>query len=90
MLEILPAITIVIEDAVETIEASASSLAAEDLTLVTLGGDHTIAFPLLRVMSQAHGPVALVHFDAHVDTYDTYMNAPYTHGTPLIQGPRHS
>ena len=32
---------------------------------------------------RVHGPVALVHFDAHVDTYDTYMGAPFTHGTPF-------
>ena len=51
--------------------------------MVTLGGDHTIAYPLLRATNAVHGQVALVHFDAHVDTYDTYMGAPFTHGTPF-------
>jgi len=37
----------------------------------------------LRVMRQRYGPVALVHFDAHLDTWDTYFGAPYTHGTPF-------
>ena len=54
-----------------------------DARLVTIGGDHTIAFPLLREVARRHGPVALLHFDAHLDTWDTYFGAPYTHGTPF-------
>jgi agmatinase len=50
---------------------------------VTIGGDHTIALPLLRVAAERHGPVAVVHFDAHLDTWNTYFGAPYTHGTPF-------
>jgi len=49
-----------------------------------MGGDHTIAFPLLKAINKINkGPVALVHFDAHLDTWDTYFGAPYTHGTPF-------
>ena len=51
--------------------------------MLTLGGDHTIALPLLRAVHAVHGPVAVVHFDAHLDTWDTYFGAPYTHGTPF-------
>jgi agmatinase len=51
--------------------------------LVTLGGDHTIALPLLRTLEAEHGPIAVLHFDAHLDTWDTYFGAPYTHGTPF-------
>ena len=51
--------------------------------LIAIGGDHTIALPLLRATAARHGPVALVHFDAHLDTWDTYFGAPYTHGTPF-------
>ena len=50
---------------------------------MTIGGDHTIALPLLRVMHEMHGPIAVVHFDAHLDTWDTYFGAPVTHGTPF-------
>jgi agmatinase len=39
--------------------------------------------PLLRAVNKQVGPVALVHFDAHLDTWDTYFGAPYTHGTPF-------
>ena len=49
---------------------------------VALGGDHTIALPILRVLHQRHGPI-VVHFDAHLDTWDTYFGAPFTHGTPF-------
>ena len=51
-----------------------------------MGGDHTIALPLLRSLTKFHNlttPVTLLHFDAHLDTWDTYFNEPYTHGTPF-------
>ena len=49
--------------------------------VVSIGGDHTIALPNLRALHSKHGPISLVHFDAHLDTWDTYFNAPVTHGT---------
>jgi agmatinase len=72
-----------IGEAVETIEDAASCLTAGGTRLVTIGGDHTIALPLLRAAAKLHGPVALLHFDAHPDTWDTYFGAEYTHGTPF-------
>lgn len=69
--------------AVATIEAAARALTADGTRLVTLGGDHTIALPLLRAAHALHGPVAVLHFDAHLDTWDTYFGEPYTHGTPF-------
>ena len=72
-----------IAEAVAHIQATATDLLAHVGGLVSLGGDHTIALPLLRAVHQLVGPVALVHFDAHLDTWDTYFGAPYTHGTPF-------
>jgi agmatinase len=72
-----------IGEAIETIEGAASDLQRDGTRLVTIGGDHTIALPLLRAVSRIHGPVALLHFDAHLDTWDTYFGEPYTHGTPF-------
>ncbi|MCG5219026.1 agmatinase [Streptosporangium sp. KLBMP 9127] len=69
-----------INEAVEAIEHMAGAM---DAKLVTIGGDHTIALPLLRSAARKHGPVALLHFDAHLDTWDTYFGAEYTHGTPF-------
>ncbi|HZZ95692.1 MAG TPA: agmatinase [Jatrophihabitantaceae bacterium] len=71
-----------IAEAVADIEAAARDLSA-GAKLLTLGGDHTIALPLLRAMHAKHGPIAVLHFDAHLDTWDTYFGAPYTHGTPF-------
>jgi agmatinase len=72
-----------IEAAIGQVEAGARDLLERSRRLVTIGGDHTIALPLLRAMAAQHGPVAVVHFDAHLDTWDTYFGAPYTHGTPF-------
>jgi guanidinobutyrase / D-arginase len=79
----LPITPYSIERAIEQIETGARHLAGTGAKLLTLGGDHTIALPLLRVMHQLHGPVAVLHFDAHLDTWDTYGGAPWTHGTPF-------
>ncbi|WP_175987401.1 agmatinase [Microbacterium tenebrionis] len=72
-----------IDAAVGQIEAAARELSAGGARLVTIGGDHTIALPLLRNVAREHGPVAVVHFDAHLDTWDTYFGASITHGTPF-------
>jgi len=79
----LPVSPFDIAEAINQIEAGADRLADQGARLLTLGGDHTIALPLLRVMARLHGPVAVLHFDAHLDTWDTYFGAPYTHGTPF-------
>jgi len=72
-----------IEEAIAQIEAAADQLYGKAPVVVSLGGDHTIAVPLLRAVNKVAGQVALVHFDAHLDTWDTYFGAPYTHGTPF-------
>jgi agmatinase len=72
-----------IEKAVVEIQKAATELLGKVDRIISLGGDHTIALPLLRAVNHYHGPVALVHFDAHLDTWDTYYGAPYTHGTPF-------
>ncbi|WP_369047357.1 agmatinase [Sinomonas sp. P10A9] len=73
-----------IHEAIETIQQNALDLTADGARLLTIGGDHTIALPLLRAASERAGePVALLHFDAHLDTWDTYFGAEYTHGTPF-------
>jgi guanidinobutyrase len=50
---------------------------------LTLGGDHTIALPILRAVAAKHGPVALVHVDAHADVNDEMFGEPVAHGTPF-------
>jgi agmatinase len=70
-------------EAVTQIEAGADALLEGGGRLVAVGGDHTVALPLLRATAKRHGPLALVHFDAHLDTWDTYFGQRYTHGTPF-------
>lgn len=72
-----------IDAALTAITSAARALGEAGRTIVTLGGDHTIALGLLRALAPRTGPLALVHFDAHLDTWDTYFDAPYTHGTPF-------
>ena len=73
-----------IDEAIKQIEDGATDLLNKVGSIITIGGDHTIALPLLRAVNKKCGqPVALVHFDAHLDTWDTYFGAPYTHGTPF-------
>ena len=72
-----------LREAVTQVERAARESLERADHLVTVGGDHTVALPVLRAMAARHGPVALIHFDAHLDTWDTYFGAPYTHGTPF-------
>lgn len=56
---------------------------AHDCVPLTLGGDHTIALPILRAMKKKYGPVALVHVDAHADINDDMFGEKIAHGTPF-------
>lgn len=70
-----------IDEALQQIDDMADGLVQEGQRLVTLGGDHTVALGTLRAVARKHGPVALIHFDAHLDTWDSYFGADRTHGT---------
>lgn len=53
---------------------------------LAVGGDHTIALPMLRALKDQHGPINVVHFDAHPDTWDTFsddFSGRYNSGTPF-------
>ncbi|BBZ75869.1 agmatinase [Mycolicibacterium anyangense] len=72
-----------IDEAITTIDTEVTALRTHGTTLLTIGGDHTIALPILRSLARDHGKIAVLHFDAHLDTWDTYFGAAYTHGTPF-------
>lgn len=72
-----------IAEAIAGIEQAARALSARADRIVAIGGDHTIALPMLRAVHAQHGPVALVHFDAHFDTWDNLFGATTVHGTPF-------
>ena len=69
--------------AVEVIEAHVTRLVQLGAKVVALGGDHTIALPLLRTAADKHGPLAVLHFDAHLDTWDALYGATIWHGSPF-------
>lgn len=70
-----------IDAALARIEGHAREAGGGGRRVLAIGGDHTVALPMLRAAVREHGPVALVHFDAHLDTWNTYFDAPMTHGT---------
>jgi len=70
-----------IEEAISSIHKNYDQLLERAKRIVTIGGDHTITLPILRSLKAKHGPISVVHFDAHLDTWDSYFGADYTHGT---------
>lgn len=72
-----------IPEALAAIEQDSARLMAGGAKVVTIGGDHTITLGSLRALNRHTGPVTLVHFDAHLDTWDTYFGAKITHGSFL-------
>jgi agmatinase len=69
--------------AINDIETGARAALERASRVLLLGGDHTIALPMLRALHAKHGPISVLHFDAHLDTWNTYFGAPFVHGTPF-------
>ncbi|MDH3299042.1 MAG: agmatinase [Acidimicrobiia bacterium] len=70
-------------DSVTRIENHYRGLLEHGVRTATMGGDHTIVLPVLRAMAAEHGPVGLVHVDAHTDINDTMFGEKIAHGTPF-------
>ncbi len=68
---------------VDIITAAHAAILAQGAIPLTLGGDHTLTWPVLRAMRDRHGPVALVHVDAHADINDEMFGEKIAHGTPF-------
>lgn len=66
---------------VDIIESHFDGLVGAGVKTMTLGGDHTIALPILRALHKVHGKMALVHVDAHADINDVMFGEKITHGT---------
>jgi agmatinase len=70
-----------IEDSYEMIERGLLPVLDTGTIPIMMGGDHSVTLPELRALAKKHGPVALIQFDAHLDTGDEYFGKRYNHGT---------
>ncbi|MBY6198394.1 agmatinase [Vibrio hangzhouensis] len=74
------------EDFTYRLEAATSEILKSGKTMLALGGDHFITLPILRAYAKHHGEMALIHFDAHTDTYAN--GSSYDHGTMFYHAPK--
>ena len=68
-------------DSIGIIEAAFKKIVKNNCRPLTLGGDHTVTLPILRAIAKQHGPVGLVHIDAHTDVNDQQFGEKITHGS---------
>jgi agmatinase len=68
-----------------SIQAGVASILAEGALPLALGGDHAVTYPVVRAIHAAHGPVTILHIDAHPDLYDEYDGDRFTHATPFAR-----
>jgi len=76
-------VPISIERTYEAVERRIAAVTAEGALPVCVGGDHSVTLPILRALARRHGPLGVVHFDAHPDTWDEYFGSKFFHGTPF-------
>ena len=79
----VPINTFDLKKSVDIITAHYDAVLAAGVTPLTLGGDHTLTWPILRAIKAKHGPVALIHVDAHADINDTMFGEKVAHGCPF-------
>jgi guanidinobutyrase len=68
---------------IDIIEAAYDEIASHNCIPLTMGGDHTIVLPILRALARKHGPLGLVHVDAHADVNNSMFGEKIAHGTPF-------
>ena len=76
-------VPISIERTYEAVTRKMDEVMAGGAVPVCVGGDHSVTLPILRSVARVHGPVGIVHFDAHPDTWDEYFGSKFFHGTPF-------
>jgi arginase len=73
------------QDAFAEIESSVGELVDRGLRPLSLGGDHSITFPLVRAVSKRVPDLTILHFDAHPDLYDDFENNRHSHASPFAR-----
>ncbi len=67
------------------IREAVAAAAASGAVPILLGGDHSISFPVVEAIASLHGPVEILHFDAHSDLYDDFEGDPHSHASPFAR-----
>jgi agmatinase len=70
---------------VPRISAAAEQAAREGAMPLFLGGDHMVSFPIVAGLAAVHGPLDILHFDAHPDLYDDFAGDPHSHASPFAR-----
>ena len=80
-----PVNPVALMDTLDRVQTFFDDVCGRGIMPLTAGGDHLISLPILRALGKVHGgPLGMVHFDAHTDTWDRYFgDYKYTHGTPF-------
>jgi agmatinase len=71
--------------AMDRISEAVAKLLEKDIRILTLGGDHSITYPVFKTFDHRYGPLALLQFDAHPDLYHEYEGNPYSHACPFAR-----
>lgn len=79
----VPINTFDLKDSVRRIETFYDEVLTHEAIPLTMGGDHTLTYPILRSIAKKHGPVALIHVDAHADINEHMFGESIAHGTPF-------
>lgn len=68
-----------------TIEAAISEQLDQGQRVLSLGGDHSITYPIMRAYTKAFPNLTIMHFDAHPDMYPSFQGNPYSHASPFAR-----
>jgi agmatinase len=72
-------------DTFQAVESAAGQLLSCGAALLSLGGDHALTYPLVKAHAAVHGPLQILHLDAHPDLYDVLDGDRYSHGCPFAR-----
>ncbi|MBC7258468.1 MAG: agmatinase [Chloroflexi bacterium] len=77
----VPVVPAYVDDTMRAIQDWMTGVLEAGAFPMAMGGDHSVTLPLLRAVAARHGPLSLIQFDSHPDTWDTEHGRPYGHGT---------
>ncbi len=72
-------------EAIDAIRISASRILEKGACLISLGGDHSVTYPLFKAYSEKYGRINILHLDAHPDLYEIFDNNRYSHASPFAR-----